>query len=99
MATKISVYLDEKTIERLRQGAVRHRGTMRSLSKEIEELIRDSFLVDEFEGALSEEGGGPAVSFGDVHALKLAPGLSVTRMVREEREHRHGHPARRQRRA
>lgn len=99
MATKISVYLDEKTIERLRRGAVRRRGTMRSLSKEIEELIRDSFVSDEFEGALSEEGGGSAVGFGDVHPLKLAPGPSLARMVRDEREHRHERPARRQRRA
>lgn len=99
MATKISVYLDEKTIERLRRGAVRRRGTMRSLSKEVEELIRDSFVADGFEEALSEDGGGPAVSFGEVHPLKLAPGPSMTRMVREEREHRHERPARRQRRA
>ncbi len=99
MATKISVYLDETTIGRLRRLAVRRRGTMRSLSKEIEELIRESFVVDEFEGALSEEGAAPGVSFGDVRPLRLAPGPSMAQMVREEREHRHGHPARRQRRA
>jgi hypothetical protein len=98
MTTKISVYLDAQTIERLRQGAVRRRGTMRSLSKEIEELVRDSFALDELEGALAEDGEAAAVGFGDVQPLRLTPGPSVTRMVREEREHRHAHPARRKRR-
>lgn len=99
MTTKVSVYLDEKTIKRLRRGAVRRRGTMRSLSKEIEELIRESFAVDEFEAALLEEGAPSSVGFGDVHPLRLAPGPSVTQMLREEREHRHERAARRQRRA
>ena len=99
MPTKISVYLEDRTVERLRQGAVRHRGSLRSLSKEFEDLLRESFVLDELEAALAEDGEGAAVGFGDVEPLTLASGPSVTRMVREEREHRHADPARRQRRA
>jgi hypothetical protein len=101
MATKVSVYLDQKTIERLRQRAVRERGTMKSLSKEIEELVRESFVTDELEATVVEWGGdGPvAVAFGDIRPLKVSPGPSVTRMIREEREHRHEGPSRRKRRA
>lgn len=100
MATKISVYLDEKTIERLRQRAVKQRGTMRSLSKEIEELVRESFVVDELEAALADVGeeGRAAVGFGDVRPIKISPGPSVTRMIREEREHRDETSPRRKRR-
>src|SRR3972149_1942145 len=37
MATKVSVYLDEQTIERLRRRALSQRGTVRAPSKEIAE--------------------------------------------------------------
>src|SRR3989442_481742 len=52
--TKVSLYLDERTIGRLRQRAVRERGTMRSLSKEVAELVAESFVLDELEAALAE---------------------------------------------
>ena len=101
MTAKVSVYLDDRTIDRLRQRAVRQRGTMRSLSKEIEELITESFVLDELEAALAEGGEDEpaAVGFADVRPLKVSPGPSVTRMVRQEREHRHEPSPRRKRRA
>jgi len=97
MTTKVSVYLDEKTIERLRERAVKQRGTMRSLSKEIEDLITESFIVDELEAALSEGGEDErvAVGFRDVRPLEVSSGPSVTRMIRQEREHRQETTARR----
>jgi hypothetical protein len=100
MATKVSVYLDERTIERLRQRAVRQRGTMRSLSKEIEDLVTESFVLDELEAALAEDGESErtAIGFRDVRPLEVSPGTSVTRMIREEREHRHEVSPRRKRR-
>ena len=101
MATKVSVYLDERTIDRLRQRTVRQRGTLRSLSKEIEELVKESFVIDELEATLAEWGGDRpvAVAFGDVRPLRVSRGPSVTRMIREEREHSHEGPPRRKRRA
>ena len=100
MATKVSVYLDEQTMERLRQRALLQRGTMRSLSKEIEELVTESFVLDEFEAAFAEEGEAKpvAVGFGDVRSLKIAPGPSGVQMIRKEREHRHETSPRRKRR-
>jgi len=101
MATKVSVYLDEQTIERLRRRALSQRGTMRSLSKEIEELVTESFMLDELEAALAEGGEDKsvAVGFGDVRPLKVAPGSSGVQLIREEREHRHETSPRRKRRA
>jgi hypothetical protein len=99
MTTKVSLYLDERTIARLRQRAVRERGTMRSLSKEIEELVAESFVLDELEAALAEGHEGETVSmgFGDIRPLKVSPGPSATRMIRAEREHRHEISPRRKR--
>ena len=101
MTTKVSVYLNEKTIERLRQKAIKQRGTMRSLSKEIEDLVTESFVVDELEEALSEAGEDErvAVGFSDVRPIEISTGPSVTRMIRQEREHRHATTARRKRHA
>jgi len=94
MATKISVYLDERTIERLRQRALSQRGTLRSLSEEVGELV-------EHEAALAEGGEDDtiAVGFGDVRPLEVAPGLTGVQMIRKEREHRHETSPRRKRRA
>ncbi|TLZ60619.1 MAG: hypothetical protein E6K13_08105 [Methanobacteriota archaeon] len=91
MTTKVSLYLDERTIGRLRQRAVRERGTMRSLSKEVAELVAESFVLDELEAALAEghRDGTASVGFGDVRPLKVSPGPSTTQMIRVEREHRH----------
>ena len=101
MTAKVSVYLDDRTIDRLRQRAVQQRGTMRSLSKEIEELITESFVLDELEAALAEGGEDDtiAVGFGDVRPLEVAPGLTGVQMIRKEREHRHETSPRRKRRA
>ena len=101
MATKISVYLDERTIERLRQRALSQRGTLRSLSEEVGELVTESFVLDELEAALAEGGEYDtiAVGFGDVRPLEVAPGLTGVQMIRKEREHRHETSPRRKRRA
>src|SRR3989304_1882521 len=99
--TKVSVYLDATTIQRLRHRALRQHGTMRSLSREVEDAVRESFLIDELEAALTELGGdGDAeFGFGDIRPIKLGSGPSLTQMVREQREHRHEVSPRRQRRA
>ena len=90
MTTKVSLYLDERTINRLRQRAAQERGTIRSLSKEIEELVAESFILDELEAALVEghEDETTSVGFGDIRPLKLSPGPSTTRTIRGERAHR-----------
>jgi hypothetical protein len=102
VTSKVSVYLDERTIERLRRRVVGQHGTLRSLSKEIEDLVRDSFVIDELEAALAEWGSGAVEvghGFRDIEPLRLRRGPSLTEMVRREREHRHETSPRRQRRS
>lgn len=98
---KVSVYLDDRTLGRLRQEAVRRHGSLRSLSRELEEIVKESFVVEELEGALGEWTGEEAVviGFADVKPLPVAPGPGLTEIVREEREHRHEALPRRKRRA
>lgn len=97
---KVSLYLDDQTLERLRREAVRRHGSMRSLSREVEEIVRESFLADELEAALSEDAGaGGVVGFADVKPLRLSPGPKVADMIRSEREHRDEGLPRRKRRA
>lgn len=97
---KVSVYLDDRTVERLRREALRRHGSMRSLSREIEEIVQESFIADELEAALSEGGDGEeSVGFADVKPLRVAPGPTLADMVREEREHRDEDIPRRKRRA
>jgi len=88
---KVSVYLDERTLARLRHEAVRRHGTLRSLSRELGEIVRESFVLDEIESTIAEWSGGPAaptVGFADVKPLKVAPGPGIVDLVRQEREHR-----------
>jgi hypothetical protein len=100
MTTKVSVYLDERTLDRLRRRALQQRGTLRSLSLEIQELVSESFVLDELERASAEWGDSTTVpTFEEIRPLRASPGASLTRMVREEREHRHEGTPRRQRRA
>ena len=98
--TKVSVYLDDRTVERLRREALRRHGSLRSLSRELEEIVRESFVADELEAALEEwsPGEGAAVGFADVKPLRVAPGPALVDMVREDREHRHEALSRRKRR-
>jgi len=88
---KVSVYLDELTLARLRHEAVRRHGTLRSLSRELGEIVRESFVLDEIESAIAEWSGGQAatVGFADVKPLRVAPGPGIVDLVRQEREHRH----------
>src|SRR3990172_7908411 len=87
---KVSLYLDDRTIERLRREALRRHGSLRSLSRELGEIVRESFVVDELEAAMEELGSGEGlVGFSDVKPLRVAPGPGLAEMVREEREHRH----------
>ncbi|OGS51238.1 MAG: hypothetical protein A3K65_01360 [Euryarchaeota archaeon RBG_16_68_12] len=99
--SKVSVYLDDGTVERLRREALRRHGSLRSLSREIEEIVRESFVGDELESALDEwfPGEGAAVGFADVKPLRVAPGPGLVDMIRDEREHRHEGLPRRKRRA
>src|SRR5437899_12844629 len=102
MTAKVSVYLDERILERLRRRAVAEHGTMRSLSREIEDLARDSFVIDELEAALVEGARGPAdhrYGFSDIRPLRIRPGPSPTELVRRAREHPPDVPPRRQRRS
>src|SRR3990172_5108639 len=98
---KVSAYLEEKVIDRLRREALRRHGSLRSLSGELEEIVRESFVVDEGEAALAAWTGESAVAMGfqDVKPIKLAPGPSLKEIVRQEREHRHEAVSRRKRRA
>lgn len=98
---KVSAYLNVRTIERLRREAVRRHGSLRSLSREIEEIVKESFVVDVLESALAEWTGESAsiVGFADVKPLDVAPGPTLTEMARQEREHRHEVLPRRKRRA
>lgn len=100
---KVSLYLDDRTIELLRREAVRRHGSMRSLSREVEEIVRETFIADELEAALADEaegeGGRAVVGFADVKPLRVSAGPSVTEMIREEREHHHEVLPRRKRRA
>ncbi len=97
---KVSVYLDGRTIETLRQEAFRRHGSLRALSREVEEIVRESFIADELEAALAEWAEGErVVGFADVKPLRVVPGPKLVDMVREEREHRHEVLPRRKRRA
>ena len=98
--SKVRVYLDDRIIEWLREEAVRRYGSPRSLSRALEEIVRESFIVDELETALDEWGGGNrVVGFADVKPMPLARGPKLVDMVREGREHRHEALPRRKRRA
>lgn len=45
--TKVTLSIDAHVLEKVRERAVRRRKTLRGLSEEVEEVLRDSLAVEE----------------------------------------------------
>lgn len=89
--TKVTLSIDAQVLGKVRERAVRRRKTLRGLSEEVEEVLRDSLAAEEaLEGlkALCCGRDDHFVSFDDVDAVDFPgtpPAEDVLRGMRRRR--------------
>jgi len=88
---KVTLSIDARVLAKVRERAVRKRGTLRGLSEEIEEVLRDSLANDQvIEGlkALCCGRDDHFVTFDDVDAVDFPGSPPAEEVLRQMRRHR-----------
>ena len=88
---KVTLSIDARVLAKVRERAVRKRGTLRGLSEEIEEVLRDSLANDQvIEGlkALCCGRDDHFVAFDDVDAVDFSGSPPAEEVLRQMRRHR-----------
>ena len=88
---KVTLSIDGQVLAKIRERAVRRRGNLRSLSAEVEEVLRDSLANDQvLEGlkALCCGRDDHFVTFDDVDAVDFPGAPSAEQVLRDMRRHR-----------
>lgn len=89
--SKVTLSIDGQVLAKVRERAVRKRGTLRGLSEEIEEILRDSLANDQvLEGlkGLCCGRDNHFVTFDEVDAVDFAGAPPAEEILRKMRQHR-----------